>query len=65
MAWMLIKQKDKELYNVWSTVTDRYLFYDFDAKEVIHKKMEKKFIEEALRKLNRFMAKSFGEEEIK
>ena len=54
MAWKLHKKKDKELYNVYSTVTDGYL-YKWSKKNIIATHIYSRYYQDARRKAKEFM----------
>ena len=54
MAWELHKKKDKELYNVYSTVTDGYL-YKWSKKNIIATHIYSRYYQDARGKAKEFM----------
>lgn len=54
MAWELHKKKNKELYNVYSTVIDDYL-YNWNKKEIIATHVYSRYYQDASRKAKEFM----------
>ena len=54
MAWKLHQKKDKELYNVYSTVTDGYL-YKWSKKNIIATHIYSRYYQDARRKAKEFM----------
>lgn len=54
MSHFLHKKKDKELYNVYSTVVDDYL-YKWSDKKTIATHIYSKYQQEARRKAKEFM----------
>ena len=60
MAWELHKKKGKELYNIWSTIMDDYL-YDFDTKAHTEQRVLDRFIEDAKDDVDDFMNEVFEE----
>lgn len=54
MAWELHKKKNKELYNVYSTVIDGYV-YRWSKKDIIATHVYSKYQQDARRKAREFM----------
>ena len=54
MAWELHKKKNKELYNVYSTVIDGYM-YRWSKKDIIATHVYSKQQQDARRKAREFM----------